>query len=327
MTRHFSNEPPEGVNARPSTDIESVSWKLVSIIPQALVYSKSNERSRVYLVIFSLITLVLGMASFFIAQAKVKRVHAKQLRLQAERERETLLAELEHKNTELERFTYTVSHDLKSPLITISGFLGLLEKDIACGKTLRIQSDIARISGAAIKMKQLLEELLELSRIGRLVNPPEKVELGDLVGDAIDLLKGQLDQGNVQIKVSSNLPTVYVDTTRIREVFQNLIDNAIKFMGEQSHPLIEIGSRNEKGEVVVTVRDNGIGLEQKYYENIFGLFNRLDQKKEGSGVGLTIVKRIIEVHHGRIWVESEGLGKGCTFCCTFPKNQRDTSVI
>ncbi len=195
----------------------------------------------------------------------------------------------------------------------------MLKKDIASGDKEQIQSDINRISNAAVKMRRLLEELLELSRIGRLVNPPKEVSLDDLVREALALVKGRLDQHKVRVIVASDFPTVYVDAARIREVFQNLIDNAVKFMGNQSHPVIEIGSRQDKEKVIVTVRDNGIGLDAKYHETIFGLFNRLDQKKEGTGVGLAIVKRIIEVHQGRVWVESEGLGKGSTFCCILPR--------
>lgn len=121
------------------------------------------------------------------------------------------------------------------------------------------------------------------------------------------------------MEVASNLPLMYVDRRRLVEVLQNLIDNAIKHMGKQSEPRIEIDARQEKEGTVYYVRDNGEGIESRYHENVFGLFNKLDQASDGTGIGLAIVKRIIEVHGGRIWIESEGKGKGSTFCFTIAK--------
>jgi len=235
---------------------------------------------------------------------------------QAEKERENLIAELEVKNTELERFTYTVSHDLKSPLITIKGFLGLIEEDAISGDVEQLKSDMSSVSNAADKMQQLLEELLELSRIGRLVNPSEEIPLGGLVNEAIELVSGRISQRGVRVEVAQNLPSVYADRVRLREVLENLIDNAVKFMGEQSDPHVEIGVRYDGDERVFYVKDNGIGIAPRYQERVFDLFERFDANMEGSGVGLATVKRIVEFHKGRIWVESEGVGKGATFCFT-----------
>ena len=234
----------------------------------------------------------------------------------AETEREALITELEVKNAELERFTYAVSHDLKSPLITIGGFLGLLEQDVAGGDLERVKGDIKRIEGAAGKMQQRLDELLELSRIGRLVNPPEEISLQELAREAVDLVAGRITERGVQIEILPDLPLIFGDHPRLLEVLQNLIDNAVKFMGEQKEPRIEIGARQNGDETVCYVRDNGIGIEPCYHDKIFGLFNKLNQDSEGTGVGLALVKRIVEVHGGRIWVESEGHGKGSTFCFT-----------
>lgn len=249
------------------------------------------------------------------------------MRKQAEEEREILIRELEAKNAELERFTYTVSHDLKSPLITIKGFLGLLERDAAAGDTERLSADVTRISNAADRMQTLLEELLELSRIGRLVNPPEEVLLGELVHEAVYLVSGRLAEQDVQVEIADDLPVVYADRPRIREVLENLVDNAVKFMGDQPHPRVEIGVRadkqhpRDKDETVVYVQDNGMGIDPRYHERVFDLFDKLDPKTEGTGVGLAIVKRIVEVHGGRVWVESEGAGQGSTFCFTLPGSE------
>jgi PAS domain S-box-containing protein len=234
--------------------------------------------------------------------------------MQAAQERETLIHELQARNAELERFTYTVSHDLKSPLITIRGFLGFIEQDAQSGNMERLKADFQRIIGATDKMQSLLSELLELSRIGRLMNPPEDVPFGEIVREAIELVRGQLDARNIRVTVADGLPIVHGDRTRLVEVVQNLIDNAAKFIGDQPQPQIEIGFQadKQKGFTTFFVRDNGIGIDPQYHERIFGLFNKLDAQSEGTGVGLALVKRIIEVHGGRIWVESE-LGHGTTF--------------
>jgi PAS domain S-box-containing protein len=238
-----------------------------------------------------------------------------------EEEREKLVQELEMKNAELERFTYTVSHDLKSPLITISGFLGQLLDDIASGNTDRIEDDSRRIKNAVIKMHQLLKELLELSRIGRLMNPPEKIPFEELAHDALDIVQGQIEARGVTVSLRSNLSVVYGDRQRLTEVMQNLIDNAAKCMGEQSDPHIEIGQRGEEdGKPVFYVKDNGIGIAPEYHEKIFGLFEKLDVKTEGTGIGLALVKRIVEFHGGRIWVDSE-VSEGATFYFTLNRSQ------
>jgi PAS domain S-box-containing protein len=236
--------------------------------------------------------------------------------VQAAQERETLIKELEAKNAELERFTYTVSHDLKAPLITIGGFLGFLEKDAQAGNLERVKADVARISEAATKMQRLLNELLELSRIGRLMHPPQTVSFEMIAREAVELTHGRIRERGVQVEISPNLPVVHGDRARLVEVMQNLVDNACKFMGNQPQPHLEIGVAEAEGQPVFFVRDNGIGIDPPYHERIFGLFDKLDPQTEGTGIGLTLVERIIEVHGGKIWVESEGLGKGTTFYFT-----------
>jgi PAS domain S-box-containing protein len=237
-------------------------------------------------------------------------------RKKAELERETLIAELEAKNAELERYTYTVSHDLKSPLVTIRGFLGYLEKDALAGNAQKIKDDVNRIENAAQKMQALLNDLLELSRIGRLMNQPVEMLFTDIVKDAIDLVRGQADSKNVFIEIQNTPAIVHGDRTRLTEVIQNLVDNAIKFISSQPSPQVTIGAcANEENKAIFFVRDNGIGIEPQYHDRIFTLFNKLNTDTEGTGIGLTLVKRIIEVHKGRIWLESE-LGKGTTFYFT-----------
>ncbi len=233
-------------------------------------------------------------------------------------ERKGLIAELESKNSELERFTYTVSHDLKSPLFTIRGFLGYLEQDALAGKHERVKSDMQRIIAATEKMQMLLNDLLELSRVGRLKNESVGISFGELVHDAVELVQGQITEGRITVHSAAELPTVFGDRQRLLEVLQNLIDNASKFMGDQKEPRIEIGQEGmEDGKPVLYVRDNGIGILPEHYDRVFGLFNKLDVKSGGTGIGLALVKRIVEVHGGRIWVQSEA-GNGSTFYFTLP---------
>jgi signal transduction histidine kinase len=241
----------------------------------------------------------------------------KKLRQQAEQER-LYLKELEDKNAELERFTYTVSHDLRSPLITIQGFSGALRQSVAQGNSERMEKDIQRIHAAADKMQLLLDDLLELSRIGRLANPPEKISLEDITREATELVEGTLMARGVQVRIGSDLPILFGDRKRLVEVMQNLIENAAKFMGDQKEPFIEIGALKKRGETLCYVRDNGIGIHPRYHEKIFDLFDKLDQNMPGTGIGLAIVKRIIEIHKGRIWVESEGRSQGSTFYFSIP---------
>ena len=245
-------------------------------------------------------------------------------RKNAEAERESLIQELAKKNAELEQFTYTVSHDLKSPLVTINGFVGYLEQDAASGNMDRLKKDTQRIREAVKKMQKLLSELLELSRIGRLMNASETVPFETLVREAMENVHGQLKTRGVEILVQPDLPNVYGDNQRLVEVLQNLIDNAVKYMGDQVDPQIEIGQDGEEdGKPIFFVKDNGMGIDPEYHERIFGLFNKLDAKSDGTGVGLALVKRIVEVHGGRIWVQSEAFPQGdvragSTFYFTLP---------
>jgi PAS domain S-box-containing protein len=240
-------------------------------------------------------------------------------RIHAEKEREKYIEEINSRNAELERFTYTVSHELKSPVVTMKGYIGSIAQDLHDMKYERAQKDLLRISTASDKLHETISDLLELSRIGRIINPPEEVDPAQLIRMALDNLGARIGARNIKVNVSPDLPMIYADSLSMREVFENLIENAAKNMGDQPDPAIEIGMRNHENEQVIFVRDNGIGIEEKYQTKIFALFEKLNPVIEGTGIGLALVKRIIETYSGRIWVESEGLGKGSTFYFTLPK--------
>lgn len=226
--------------------------------------------------------------------------------------------ELEEKNAELTRFSYTVSHDLKSPLVTILTFLDYLEKDIKNQNADRTNQDMAYIRTAAEKMGRLLDDLRDLSRIGHVKSDPVEMQLQEIVREALALVAGRTTEKNVRIQVTDKSVAIFGDRFRLVEVFQNLIDNAVKFMGEQTSPCIMIGAEKRGDEIDLFVRDNGSGIDPQYQEKIFGLFEKLNSQMEGTGIGLAIVKRIVEVHGGSIRVESEGPGHGACFRFTLP---------
>ncbi len=242
-----------------------------------------------------------------------------EMREKAEQEREAVIQKLKLKNQELDRFAVRVSHDLKTPLITVAGFLGFLEKDIKDGNHERVERNVAQISDAAKKMGKFVDELLDLSRVGRIVNPPSNVAFDAIVQEALTAAEGVLKAKQVRVKIEAIFPFVHVDRARVVQVMQNLITNAVKFMGDQPQPVIRIGFEEINGEHIFSVRDNGIGIAKDHQERIFELFSKLDPNTDGIGIGLGMVKRIIDTHGGRIWVESEGAGKGTTFKFTLRK--------
>lgn len=226
---------------------------------------------------------------------------------------------LQEKNAELERFIYLISHDFKSPLVTIKAFLGYLERDLIRSDTAQIAQDMVYIHAAADRMSQLLEELLELPRIGRIERPPVRVDFQDLVEEALRLTAGGITERGVAVRSDRAAVTLVGDGARLLEIWQNLIENAVKYMGEQSAPHLEIGVERRGWELVFYVRDNGMGIEPRYQEQVFGLFEKLDPQSEGTGLGLALVKRIVESYRGHIWLESAGRGQGTCVRFTLPE--------
>ena len=239
-------------------------------------------------------------------------------RKQAEEEVRRKAKELQEKNDELTRFTHAVAHDLRSPLVTIQTFQGHLERDIRSRDAARVEEDLGFIRNAADKMGRLLDDIRRLSRVGHITNPSEEAPLQAIVKEALDLVAGRITGRGVKVQVTEEPVVLYGDRTRLVEVFLNLVDNAVKFMGDEPAPRVEIGVEQTGEELVLHVRDNGIGIDPELQPMLFGLFHKLDPETEGEGIGLALVKRIVELHGGRIWVESKGLGQGACFRFTLP---------
>ncbi len=239
-------------------------------------------------------------------------------RQQRELEIRSKNTELDRKNAELERFTYTVSHDLKSPLVTLKSFLGFIEADLNSGNREKLEKDLYFMHNAIDKMSVLLVDLLRLSQVGHSKVPPEPVTFHELVETAIALVSGTIDETGAEIKTAEDSVVLTGDRSRLTEIWQNLIDNALKYRQTEVSPKIEIGFTNTPDGPTFFVRDNGIGIDVRYKGKIFGLFNQLDPKIEGSGIGLALVARIVEIYDGTIWVESKGIGHGACFCFTLP---------
>ncbi len=231
--------------------------------------------------------------------------------------------ELKRSNEELERFAYVISHDLQEPLRTVTSFAQLLEKRNSGNLDADSTDFIRRIVSGTIRMKNMIDDLLEYSRAGKINHPLEKVDSRKIIQRAIDNLKNSITENDAKITYE-DLPVIYGDISQLIRLFQNLIGNAIKFHGNIP-PEINISAKKRDHstktcddisgkEWQFSIMDNGIGIESEFYDDIFEIFHRLNSQQQytGTGIGLAICKRIVENHGGKIWVESKP-GEGSVF--------------
>jgi signal transduction histidine kinase len=230
--------------------------------------------------------------------------------------------EVKLRTQELESVIYTMSHDLKSPVVSMQGMASILMEDYSNQFDEKGKHYVQRIIANANYMEQMIMDLLALSRIGRAHKAPEPVEVRSVIEKILDLNQERFSQKGIEIVVDPSLPHFHYDRTQATEIFQNLITNAAKFMGDQPRPRIEIGGRESGEWIEFYVKDNGIGIDPEYHDKIFGVFQRLkDVEVEGTGVGLCIVKKIVDLAGGKIWIESRR-GEGATFFVRFPKTEK-----
>ncbi len=237
-------------------------------------------------------------------------------RRKIEKELERYVKELEQVNRDLKEFTSTVSHDLKAPLRTIQAFSTLLMEDYADSLDETGRGYLNKIREAVERMSMQIEDLLKLSRVGRKYTELEMVDLNELLEEVKTDLSARIAERKGEVVVGE-LPTVTTQRVWMKELFMNLIDNGLKF-NKSAKPKVEISYENSGKNYLFRVRDNGIGIEERYLDRIFNLFERLHTHEyDGTGAGLTICKKIVEELGGVIWVESKP-GKGSTFCFTLP---------
>ncbi len=226
--------------------------------------------------------------------------------------------ELELANEELERFTYVVAHDLRSPMITIKGFASELKRSLAESASEDQQVFLDMIEEGIGKLDGFIESTLKLSRAGRVIEIPVAVDMNEVVSEAVERIEGRLQAVEGVIEIASGLPVVMGDKIRLIQVVQNLLDNSVKYRQEGQPLKIELGFKEQGGEAVFFVKDNGRGIEEKYLKMIFRGFSLSSVGEGGYGIGLVTVKRIVEVHKGRVWVESGGVGQGAVFYFSLP---------
>jgi two-component system sensor histidine kinase/response regulator len=246
----------------------------------------------------------------------IRRLRLENARLERDVRQRT--AELEAANKELDAFSSSVSHDLRAPLRAVIGFSSTLADVHAAQFSPEARETLDRVRTAAARMQQLIDDLLRFSRLGRQPLAKQRVRVAALVGDLITELQREQDGRAVEVRVG-DLPDIVADLSLLKQVFANLLSNAFKFTRKRDRATVEVSARRGDGEIVFSVRDNGVGFDMQYATRLFGVFQRLHGEEDfaGTGVGLSLVQRIVHRHGGRIWAEAE-VDKGAVFHIAFP---------
>ena len=225
-------------------------------------------------------------------------------------------AELEAANKELEAFSYSVSHDLRAPLRAINGFSDMALEDFAPQMPEKCQRYLRIIKEDAVRMGELIDDLLSLSRLGREALEPKVVDTSRLVGGVLDELAPECEGRALDVRVGA-LPSCLGDASLLKQAWINLVSNALKYSRGRNPAIIEIGCKHGQDETIFFVRDNGAGFDMQYAGKLFGVFQRMHRSDEfeGTGVGLAIVQRVVHRHGGRVWAEAK-VDEGATFYFT-----------
>lgn len=230
--------------------------------------------------------------------------------------------ELERSNDELGQFVYTVSHDLKSPLVTSMGFIGIIQKLSKQGRLEEAIGKLDKVVKSNERMGQLINDLLELSRVGRIDMDKVHLDLNELLARFHSAHSHQLEEAGFTLNIDANLPQLYANESRILQVFENLLSNALKYASNPEGSIISIGSKEQEDAHLIWFRDNGRGIPEEFQKKVFGLFYRLSADTEGTGIGLAVAAKVMKFHHGEIWVESTP-EKGATFWLRFNKHDKE----
>lgn len=233
-----------------------------------------------------------------------------------EHSRTQYLSELSSKNQELERLIYTVSHDLKTPVVSLLGYIEFIKEEIQTGDTQKRDEDINKLQQITLNMRQMINDLLNLSRVKK-TGEYQNVSTGDLVVKLLTEAEPQIEEKHITVHMEGRFPTILADPRKLEEIFRNLISNAIKYIGNPPEPTITVGVREHKDGYRFFVRDNGIGIKKSELTNIFKPFYSKSDISIGSGIGLSIVKGFVEDMAGKVWVESQE-NRGSTFWFSLP---------
>ena len=284
----------------------------------------------IYLVLF---LRVRNIKKYQLTLEKEIGERTQELQLQ-KKELEKVADELTTKNQEIQRFTFAVSHDLKSPLSGIKGIASLIPMEFVMKDFPELEQYLEMINISCDTMNNLIADITKIAKIGKIENKYEVLDTNEIVSLSTTLVKGKLKVSKVKLIVEENLPNIYGDRNRIIQVFGNLLDNAIKYMGDQKQPVVHIKAEETGEKIQFSVSDNGSGMDEKSLKKLFSPFERFHADVNGTGLGLYMIKQIVESHDGTISAKSEGKGKGTTFSVILPnvvgqqiKNMIDNDIV